>query len=47
MISAWHLKHRDEDHLTGLVVDAGVEKENIRCGKEAEGVNLFLHIAKK
>ncbi|MCF7955753.1 MAG: class I SAM-dependent methyltransferase [Phycisphaerae bacterium] len=47
IISNWHLQHRDEDHLTGLVVDAGVEPENIRCDKEQEGVNLFLHIAKK
>ncbi|MBW8017378.1 MAG: class I SAM-dependent methyltransferase [Planctomycetes bacterium] len=47
IISDWHLQHRDEDHLTGLVIDAGVAPENIRCEQEAEGVNLFLHIAKK
>jgi len=47
IISDWHLQHRDEDHLKGLVTDASVELENIRCDKESEGVNLFLHITKK
>lgn len=46
IISDWHLQHRDEEHLARLVVDAGVEPQNIRCDKEEEGVNLFLHVAK-
>jgi hypothetical protein len=47
LISDWHLQHRDEGHLTGLISDAGVDVKNIRCDKESEGVNLFMHVEKK
>jgi extracellular factor (EF) 3-hydroxypalmitic acid methyl ester biosynthesis protein len=46
IISDWYLKHRDEDHLIRLAKEAGILEENIFCGKEEEGVNLFLHLKK-
>jgi extracellular factor (EF) 3-hydroxypalmitic acid methyl ester biosynthesis protein len=46
IISDWHLKHRDENHLRKLAIEAGIPAENITCRKEEEGVNLFLHISK-
>jgi extracellular factor (EF) 3-hydroxypalmitic acid methyl ester biosynthesis protein len=46
IISDWHLKHRDAEHLTKLAVEAGVPVEKIYCGEEEEGVNLFMHAKK-
>lgn len=47
IISDWHLKHRDEDQLINLVIEAGIPAENVYCGKEEQGVNLFLHISRE
>lgn len=46
IISDWHLTHRDDQHLIDLATEAGVPKEKIFCGKEEEGVNLFLHLSR-
>jgi extracellular factor (EF) 3-hydroxypalmitic acid methyl ester biosynthesis protein len=40
----WYLHHRSEEELLHLALQAGIDKKNIHIGKEAEGVNLFLHI---
>jgi hypothetical protein len=40
----WHLEHRSEQHLRELALQAGAKKEDIFVGKEAEEVNLFLHV---
>lgn len=40
----WYLHHGSEEHLTGLALQAGLEKKNIKIEREPEGVNLFLHI---
>lgn len=40
----WHLEHRSHDHLVNLAMQAGIQRDAIYVGEEAEGVNLFLHI---
>lgn len=40
----WYLHHRSAEELVNLALKAGVAQENIRVGKEAQDVNLFLHI---
>jgi SAM-dependent methyltransferase len=44
MIGDWFLKHRSEEELINFALEAGARRENIRVGKEMEGVNLFLHV---
>jgi extracellular factor (EF) 3-hydroxypalmitic acid methyl ester biosynthesis protein len=44
MLGDWYLCHRDEPALIKLAQDCGVAREDIRIGREQEGVNLFLHI---
>lgn len=44
LIGDWHLHHRNEEHLTRLALEAGAQPHQIRIGREAEGVNLFLHV---
>ena len=43
----WYLEHRSHSHLVDLALQAGIDRENIYVGEEAEGVNLFLHISVK
>jgi hypothetical protein len=40
----WYLEHRSHDHLVNLAMQAGIQRDAIYVGEEAEGVNLFLHI---
>lgn len=40
----WHLHYRTEDQLTELAIRSGIAEEDIRVGREPEGINLFLHI---
>ena len=40
----WDLHYRSEDELIGLAEACGVAREDVRVGREPEGVNLFLHI---
>lgn len=44
LIGDWHLHHRNEAHLTRLALEAGAQPQQVRVGREAEGVNLFLHV---
>jgi SAM-dependent methyltransferase len=44
IIGDWYLRHRSEEELVQFALSAGAAKENIRVGKEAEAVNLFLHV---
>jgi len=44
IIGDWYLRHRSEEELVQLALNAGAEQKNIRVGKEAEAVNLFLHV---
>ncbi len=43
----WYLNHRTEMELRELAEKAGFKSKNIRIGKEAKNVNLFLHIKMK
>jgi extracellular factor (EF) 3-hydroxypalmitic acid methyl ester biosynthesis protein len=43
----WYLNHRSEEHLVYLAKSAGFDADQISVGKEAESVNLFLHISSK
>lgn len=40
----WFLHHRTENELINLALQVGFQKEQISVGREAENVNLFLHI---
>lgn len=40
----WYLHHRPAESLLAMALEAGAEREDIRVGKELEGVNLFLHV---
>ena len=40
----WNLYHRTEDELHTLATACGVAPEDVRIGREPEGVNLFLHV---
>lgn len=40
----WYLHHRTEDQLRELAQVAGFKANQIHIGKEAQNVNLFLHI---
>lgn len=42
----WHLHHRSEETLIQLAEQAGANADQVWVGREAEGVNLFLHIQK-
>lgn len=44
LLGDWYLHHRSEEELTGLALEAGIPRQNIRVGSELEGVNLFLHL---
>lgn len=44
IVADWHLYHRSEIDLVRLARSCGVADQDIYVGKEAEGVNLFLHI---
>ena len=44
IVADWHLYHRSEIDLMRLARSCGVADEDIYIGREAEGVNLFLHI---
>lgn len=44
MIGDWWLCHRDEETLVRLAMECGVDRKDIRIGKEPRGVNLFLHV---
>lgn len=44
MVGDWFLHHRSEAELIAMAVAAGAPRDNVRVGKEMEGVNLFLHI---
>lgn len=44
LLGDWKLWHRDAKALRRLAVQAGVAPSALRVGREAEGVNLFLHI---
>ena len=41
----WHLTYRDETQLRALARAAGFADDTITIGREATGVNLFLHIS--
>lgn len=40
----WYLHHRTEDQLIDLALEAGFSRKQVWVGREAENVNLFLHI---
>ncbi len=40
----WDLHYRSEDELIALAESCGVSREDVRVGREPEGVNLFLHV---
>ena len=40
----WDLHYRSEQELVALAESCGVAREDVRVGREPEGVNLFLHI---
>lgn len=40
----WNLYHRGEEELLSLAEACGVADEDVRIGREPEGVNLFLHV---
>lgn len=40
----WYLKHRSQETLERLALEAGASPENIAVGCEPLGTNLFLHI---
>ncbi len=40
----WRLRHRTPEQLISLAKACNIKDEDIRIGKEPEGVNLFLHI---
>lgn len=44
IIADWHLYYRTEEELVELAKSCGVPDEDIRIGREPQGVNLFLHI---
>lgn len=44
LFGEWHLTHRSPEELCCLAMEAGFKKENIRVGREAENINLFLHL---
>lgn len=44
VIGDWDLHYRSEDELVSLAEACGAAPEDIRVGREAEGVNLFLHV---
>ncbi|WP_373045395.1 class I SAM-dependent methyltransferase [Vulgatibacter sp.] len=44
LVCDWNLHHRSPEDLVELALQAGVAREDIRVGREEEGVNLFLHL---
>ena len=40
----WDLYYRSEEELITLAESCGVARDDIRVGREPEGVNLFLHV---
>lgn len=46
VIGEWILKHRSADELVSLAEACKIDNNLISVGKEPEGVNLFLHVAK-
>lgn len=46
VIGEWVLNHRSEQQLLTLAKECEIDSNLIRIGEEAEGINLFLHIAK-
>lgn len=44
LIGDWYLHHRPAAALIDMAVEAGAERDAVRVGSEAEGVNLFLHV---
>ena len=44
ILGGWRLIHRSREQLIALAMQAGVLRECISIGAEAEGVNLFLHV---
>ncbi|WP_412060896.1 hypothetical protein [Rubrivirga sp. IMCC45206] len=44
VIGDWELHYRSEDELIELAMACGVAPEDIRIGREPQGINLFLHI---
>lgn len=44
LVGEWYLKHRSEEELTAIALEAGIHPQNIHVGSEQEGINLFLHL---
>lgn len=40
----WYLYHRSEADLVRLAAEAGFKMEQVHVGREAKGINLFLHL---
>ena len=47
VLMEWDLYHRSEEKMILLATECQIQEDQIRIGKEEEGVNLFLHIKKK
>ncbi len=44
ILGDWRLKHRSKDDLLALGEKCGIDKKDMKIGKEPGGVNFFLHI---
>jgi len=44
LVGDWYLHHRSAEELIDLALDCGLQRDDIRIGKEPEGVNYFVHI---